>query len=137
MDTARVVNPPTDATVGWVLYDDTCGVCSRWVPFWAGTLRKRGIGIAPLQADWVRQRLHAPPEELLQDLRLLMVDGSEKRGADAYREVMRRIWWAWPFYLFAITPILRNIFDWGYRTFARNRYRVSNACRLKPRDKKD
>ena len=24
--------------VGWVLYDQGCGVCARWVPFWAPTL---------------------------------------------------------------------------------------------------
>ncbi len=119
--------------VGWVLYDNSCGVCSRWVPFWAPTLRRRGIDIAPLQAEWVRERLSVPPEELLQDLRLLMADGSELRGADAYRAVLRRIWWAWPLYLFAITPGLRSIFDGCYRVFARNRYRVSQACRLPPR----
>jgi predicted DCC family thiol-disulfide oxidoreductase YuxK len=116
--------------IGWVLYDDSCGFCRRWVPFWAGTLRKRGFDIAPLQSDWVIQRLSAPQEDLLFDLRLLLADGRQVRGADVYRHVMRRISWAYPLYLLSVTPLLRRVFDWGYRTFANHRYRFSRACRL-------
>ena len=53
-------------------------------------------------------------------------------GADVYRFVMRRLWWAYPLYLLSIVPGGRHLFDWGYRTFARNRLRVSSACRLDP-----
>jgi predicted DCC family thiol-disulfide oxidoreductase YuxK len=116
--------------VGWVLYDDSCGFCRRWIPFWAGTLRKRGFDIAPLQTEWVVQRLCAPPEDLLLDLRLLLADGTQVPGADVYRHVMRRIWWSYPLYLLSVAPLLRHAFDWGYRTFADNRYGVSRACRL-------
>lgn len=115
---------------GWILYDDSCGFCRRWIPFWEGTLQRRGFSIAPLQADWVRAKLQLSESELLHDLRLLLADGSQIRGADVYRYATRRIWWAWPVYLFSITPGLRNIFDWGYRTFAKNRFRVSTACGL-------
>jgi len=116
--------------VGWILYDDSCGFCRRWIPFWEGALQRRGFSIAPLQADWVRAKLQLSESELLHDLRLLLTDGSEIRGADVYRYATRRIWWAWPVYLFSITPGLRKVFDWGYRTFAVNRFRVSAACGL-------
>ena len=116
--------------VGWILYDDSCGFCRRWIPFWEGALQRRGFSIAPLQADWVRAKLQLSESELLHDLRLLLADGSQIRGADVYRYATRRIWWAWPVYLFSITPGLRKIFDWGYRTFAANRFRVSSACGL-------
>lgn len=118
--------------VGWVLYDDSCGFCRRWVPFWAGALRKRGFAIAPLQSEWVAQRLNTRPEDLLLDLRLLLADGTQVRGPDVYRHVMRRIWWAYPLYVLSVTPVLRRVFDWGYRTFADNRYRFSHACGLPP-----
>jgi predicted DCC family thiol-disulfide oxidoreductase YuxK len=98
---------------------------------WALTLRRRGFEIAPLQTDWVRERLGASSEdELLSDFRLLLNDGRQMRGADAYRYVMRRIWWVYPIYLVSVTPVLRRLFDWGYRTFADNRYHVSRSCRL-------
>jgi len=116
--------------LGWVLYDDACGFCRRWVPFFGGTLQRRGFEIAPLQADWVRAKLELSDSELLSDLRLLLADGSLICGADAYRYATRRIWWAWPVYIFSITPGLRKVFDWGYRTFAANRYRASAACGL-------
>jgi predicted DCC family thiol-disulfide oxidoreductase YuxK len=124
--------PEPTPTVGWILYDDSCGFCRRWVPFWESALRKRGFAIAPLQSDWVRARIDLPAEQLVSDLRLLLVDGSHHAGADAYREAMRRIWWTWPVYLFAITPGLRRVFDAAYRGFARNRHRVSAACGWQP-----
>jgi len=115
---------------GWVLYDAACGFCRQWVPFWAETLRRRGFEIAPLQSQWVKDQFKLPDEELSQDLRLLFIDGRQVQGAEVYRQVMRRIWWAYPIYLFASAPGLRRIFDWAYRTFATNRFGFSRACGL-------
>lgn len=115
-------------SAGWILYDDTCGFCRRWVPFWEKPLRRRGFGIAPLQAAWVREKLALSNAELLRDLRLLLADGSQIAGADVYRYATRRIWWAWPVYLFSITPGAKYLFDWGYRKFALNRFHYSSAC---------
>lgn len=107
---------------GWVLYDDLCGFCRRWVPMWAGTLRRHRFSFAPLQADWVAQAIPMDRQELITDLRLLLADGRLVSGADVYRYVMRFIWWAYPLYLFAVAPGTRRLIDWGYRTFADNRY---------------
>jgi predicted DCC family thiol-disulfide oxidoreductase YuxK len=138
---------PTDADrhkerVGWILYDDSCGFCRRWVPFWGETLRKRGFDIAPLQAEWVLPELHLSEADLLADLRLLLVNGEQIQGADVYRYAMKRIWWAYPVFLLSIAPVCRRIFDWSYRAFALHRHEVSRACNLpggvehvKPNDK--
>ena len=115
---------------GWVLYDGVCGFCSRWVPFWENTLRKRGFLIAPLQADWVAEKFNLSENEVTSDLRLLLAHGEKLAGAEVYRYLMRRIWWAWPLYLFSIAPVTKSLFGWGYRTFANNRYRFSKACGL-------
>ena len=121
------MNPEPNA---WVLYDDACGFCSRWVGFWAPTLARRGFGVSPLQAPWIREQGVLRHDQLLDDLRLLSEDGSMVEGADVYRFVMRSIWWAYPAYLLSIAPGLRSIFDRTYRAFADNRYRVSHTCRL-------
>ena len=126
----REMKASAQSTAGWILYDDSCGFCRRWVPFWETALRSRGFDIAPLQADWVRAKLQLNETDLLRDLRLLLANGSQICGADVYRYATRRIWWAWPVYLFSVTPGLRRVFDWGYQTFAANRYRVSIACGL-------
>jgi predicted DCC family thiol-disulfide oxidoreductase YuxK len=103
--------------------------------YWTDTLRKRGFAIAPLQDAWVRERLAPSDEEdLLRDLRVLLDGGRELRGADAYRYVMRRIWWAYPLYLLSVLPLLRHLFDWAYRAFADNRYHFSASCQLPVRD---
>lgn len=121
----------TLAPAGWVLFDGSCGFCRTWVEYWSDVLRKRGFQIAPLQDAWVRDRLAAPDEEeLLRDLRVLLPSGRELRGAHAYRYVMQRIWWTYPLYLLSITPLLRHLFDWAYRTFADNRYHFSRSCAL-------
>jgi predicted DCC family thiol-disulfide oxidoreductase YuxK len=113
-----------------VLYDGACGFCSWWVPFWSPTLQRAGFGIAPLQSPWLSTIVQLDQPPLAWDLTLLQCDGTTVVGADVYRRVMRRVWWAYPFYVMSITPGLRRIFDWTYRTFARNRYCVSRACGL-------
>jgi predicted DCC family thiol-disulfide oxidoreductase YuxK len=118
------------APQGVVLYDDTCGFCRQWIPFWGNTLRRRGFTIGPLQGSEAAKRLQLPKEELTRDLRLLLKDGTQIVGVDVYRYVMRRIWWAFPIYVLSILPLLRNVFDWSYRTFANNRYRISCQCGL-------
>lgn len=116
--------------IGWVLYDDTCGFCREWIPFWGPTLAKRGLGIAPLQAPWVVERMAMPPDELAHDIRLLFADGRHIAGAEVYRYAVQHIWWAYPLYLFSVTPGLRSLWEWGYRKFRDNRHQFSTACGL-------
>ena len=113
---------------GWVLYDGSCVFCSRWVSYWENTLKKRGFRIAPLQSDWIGEKLRLSDGELTSDFRLLLAGGEQLAGAEAYRYLMRRIWWAKPLYLISILPIFRTLFDAGYRAFADNRYFISRAC---------
>jgi predicted DCC family thiol-disulfide oxidoreductase YuxK len=115
---------------GWVLYDEACGICSRWVPRWRAPLARLGIEVAPLQSSWVEERTGLPQNVLLKDLRLLHDDGRLTSGADVYRYIMRRIWWTYPLYLLSVTPGLRRAFDWAYRTFAQHRMRISASCGL-------
>jgi hypothetical protein len=117
---------------GWVLYDGGCGVCTRWVPFWAPTLARLGLDIAPLEAPWVAPRLGVPPEALTADIRLLFRDGRQLAGADVYRYVTRRLGWAYPLYVLAVAPGSRRVFESAYRAFANNRLGISASCGLRP-----
>jgi predicted DCC family thiol-disulfide oxidoreductase YuxK len=128
-----VKSTDTELIKGWVLYDGNCGFCSRWVPFWESTLEKRGFRIAPLQADWVAGKFNLPPDELTADFRLLLANGEQRAGAEVYRYLMRRIWWAAPVYFLSILPVFRNLFDAGYRVFADNRYWISRTCHMPAR----
>ncbi len=116
--------------IGWVLYDGACGFCSWWVPMWKDLLEKHGFQVAPLQTEWVKNRLSLPETELLNELRLLLVSGQLISGANAYLFVMRKIPWTWPWAILFSLPGFKQIFWWSYRKFATNRYLVSNVCRM-------
>jgi len=117
------------ANRGVVLYDGDCGFCSRWIPYWRPTLNRAGFETAPLQDSKYSGDIDLTAPESW-DLTLLLADGHKLFGADAYRHVMRRIWWAYPIYLLAITPGLNRVLNWAYRTFSQNRYCVSRTCGL-------
>ena len=119
---------PSGGYVGWVVYDADCGICARWVPFWAPTLARLQLGVSALQEPWVAERTGLTPTALLRDIRLLLTDGSQVIGADVYRYVMRRLWWAAPIYLLSVVPGTRRIFDATYRAFAARRHRLSASC---------
>lgn len=122
----KIVDPPQ----GWFLYDGSCGICRNMVLRREATLRKAGFGIAPLQAGWVGQRLRMSAEELVQDVRLLLPDGTHLQGADVYRRTMKQIWWAYPLYLLSNLPLLHALFNRAYRAFASHRHIISRLCRL-------
>ena len=122
--------PPDRPVLGWILYDESCGFCRSGIHRWEKIFCRHGFAIAPLQADWVRERLGIPTNRLLDDFRLLLVNGNLLSGVAAYRYLMRRVWWAWPIYLISITPGFRTLFDRAYRLIARNRHRISNTCGL-------
>ena len=97
--------------IGWVLYDDGRGFGRSWFPFWAQALRRRGYDIAPLRSRWVQKHFELPPELTLYDLRLLLLDGTDLQGPEVYRHLIKQIWWAYPLYLLASAPMLRQVFD--------------------------
>lgn len=113
---------------GWLLYDGTCGFCSRWVPFWSGYVRSRGYEIAPLQDRDLQTRFSLQEADLLREMTLVLADGNQIRGADVYRHFLQLSWLGYPVYLLTLVSGLRQIFNWGYRTFARNRYRLAGTC---------
>jgi hypothetical protein len=65
---------------------------------------------------------------------LLLSDGKQFVGADGYRYLMKRVWWAVPLYAISVLPVFRWLFDWSYRTFAKNRHRISRTCRIPARN---
>ena len=116
--------------VGWILYDGQCGFCFQWVHLWKPVVESKGFAIKDLQSACADGTLQISGENLLDDIRVLTLDGTLESGADAYLYVARRIWWAWPFYVIFSLPGLNSLLWWGYRGFNRNRYRISRHCPL-------
>jgi predicted DCC family thiol-disulfide oxidoreductase YuxK len=118
---------------GWVLYDDSCGFCRRWVARFERVLRRRGFEIVPLQSDWVADRLGLSDQQRMHDFRVLLPNGRSIPGADGYRYLMRRIWWTLPLFAISNAPLLRRVFDWSYRMIADHRYAISKTCGIPSR----
>ena len=62
------------ARAGWTLYDDSGGVCRRWISFWEGDVHRSDFHLAPLQAEWVRAKFRLNEPYLLHDPCLLLLD---------------------------------------------------------------
>lgn len=77
-DPGQTARPSSDC----ILYDGSCGFCSRWVQFWGPTLSRRNIAIAELQEPWVADELKLRSDELLDDIRLVTRDGQLVNGGD-------------------------------------------------------
>jgi len=63
-------------------------------------------------------------------MRLSLADGRNLGGADAVVEIARRIWWAWPLWLFSRIPGARPFLQAVYRVIAANRHCRAGVCRI-------
>ncbi len=117
---------------GYLLYDGGCGFCSWWVSKMTGHLAKIGIAIAPLQSPWVADTVKLPAGELVDDIRLILADGTLLSGANVYIDVLKRMEWTRPLGMIMGLPVLRSA-TWAlYRLINRNRFVVSRVCKLEP-----
>jgi predicted DCC family thiol-disulfide oxidoreductase YuxK len=106
---------------GWLFYDAECNFCTRIARWLVRPMRRRRLGIAPLQDPRVGMLLGLSLEELLYAVRFLAPDGSLHSGADAFLVLAREFWWARPLIWIARIPGARGVIHAGYRYVARNR----------------
>ena len=116
---------------GWLFFDAECGFCTRIARWLSPILRRRGLGVAPLQDARVGALLGMSRRELLKELRFLMSDGTHAGGANAVLAVAREIWWARPVIWLAALPGMMSVLDAGYRWVAARRGCSSELCEVK------
>ncbi|HSC45358.1 MAG TPA: DUF393 domain-containing protein [Candidatus Acidoferrum sp.] len=113
---------------GWLFFDADCVFCTRIARWLAPILRRRGLGVAPLQDPRVGALLGMSRRELLKELRFLMNDGMHAGGANAVLAVAREISWARPLLWLASLPGMMRVLDSGYKWVAARRG-CSSECR--------
>jgi predicted DCC family thiol-disulfide oxidoreductase YuxK len=116
---------------GWLFFDAECRFCTHIARWLAPILRRRGLGVAPLQDARVGALLGMPRRELLKELRFLMSDGTQAGGANAVLAVARELWWARPLIWLAALPGMMEVLDAGYRWVAARRGCSSELCDVK------
>lgn len=124
----------TDTPVGWIFYDADCEFCIGWVARFYPLLRPRGFRFAPLQADWVRERLQnrGIDSTTIQEMRLLLGDGLCYGGGDAVIRLARELWWAWPLSWIGSFAPGRFLIGRVYRWIAVNRHCLKGSCAARP-----
>jgi predicted DCC family thiol-disulfide oxidoreductase YuxK len=113
---------------GWLFFDADCRFCTRIARWLAPILRRRGLGVAPLQDPRVSALLGMSRRELLKELRFLMSDGTHTGGASAVLAVAREIWWARPLLWLAAAPGMMRLLNVGYQWIAARRGCNSRTC---------
>jgi predicted DCC family thiol-disulfide oxidoreductase YuxK len=81
-----------------------------------------------LQAPWVRAQLGLNTDEQIVEMILLADDGEIFSGADAFAQIARKIWWAWPLFAVAQIPGAMILLRAIYRRVAANRHCLDGAC---------
>jgi predicted DCC family thiol-disulfide oxidoreductase YuxK len=118
---------------GWLFFDAECGFCTRIARWLAPILRRRGLGVAPLQDPRVGALLGMTRKELLKELRFLLSDGTHSGGASAVIALAREIWWARPLLWIAALPGMMPILDGAYKWIASQRGCSSESCEVQTR----
>jgi predicted DCC family thiol-disulfide oxidoreductase YuxK len=113
---------------GWLFYDAECTFCARCARWVAPILRRRGLGVAPLQDPRVSDLLNTPLGELMLAIRYLDERGEQFCGADAIIAIAREIWWAVPLLWFAKFPCGMRWMRSGYAWVAARRSCTAVVC---------
>ena len=113
---------------GWLFYDAECGFCTRIARALARPMKRRGLGIAPLQDPRVSALLGLSPGELLRAARYLAPDGKQYAGADAFLELAREIWWARPAIWISRIPGVKRLMQTAYSWIAKHRKCNAHVC---------
>lgn len=87
--------------------------------------------MAHLQTPWVTERLGIRPSDPLREFIVLKPGGALLGGVDAIAYLMRRIWWAWPLWLAAKTPLIHHALWAGYRWIAARRHCLTGSCAVR------
>lgn len=109
-----------------VLIDGACPLCRREADLWQWLDRGRGRimleDIADARFDPTKYGLTR--KQALEEIHGILPSGELVRGMEVFRRAYAAVGWGW---LLAPTawPLLRPLFDRGYRWFARNRLRLT------------
>lgn len=112
---------------GWLFYDADCIFCTRVARLLADPMRRRGLGVAPLQDPRVAVLLALPHQELLRAIRFVSGDGAQYAGSDALIAVARELRWLRPLVWLSRFGLARQAFSQAYQSIARQRH-----CRTDP-----
>jgi predicted DCC family thiol-disulfide oxidoreductase YuxK len=117
---------------GTIFYDATCGLCTAARTRFGRAARRAGFTQTPMQDPVAQSALGLSDGEMPTEMKVQLADGTVLGGVDALLAVCRHIAWAWPAWAISRVPGVAWLLRCPYRLIARNRYRISQVCKLRP-----
>lgn len=109
-----------------VLIDGTCPLCRREADLWRRLDRGRGRIVLEdiAAADLDPTECGPTREQAMAEVHGILPSGELVRGIEVFRRAYAAVGWGW-LLAPASWPLLRPLFDRGYRWFARNRLKLT------------
>jgi predicted DCC family thiol-disulfide oxidoreductase YuxK len=125
----------TDRCSASVFYDADCRFCVNAARRFERVLARRWFELVPLQIAGASAELGVRDDQLLDEMRLRLNDGTVFGGAAAVVEIARRIWWAWPLWALSRLPGAMRPLRAAYRWIAGHRRCLNGPCEMHARGK--
>lgn len=122
-----------DQFLASVFYDADCTFCVDAARRFERALSRRRFELVPLQTPGTSAKLGVPDDELLDEMRLRLRDGTQFGGAAAVVEIARHIWWAWPLWALSRMPGAIRPMNAIYRWIASHRGCANGVCAMDAR----
>jgi|GEM_PF-83704 len=111
-----------------VFYDQSCPLCRREIELLRRQDRLKRIQFTPLNApDLHPETFGLSHDQLMAEIHGRLPDGTIIRGVDVFRHLYTAIGFGWLMPMTRV-PGIRQVLDWGYHLFARNRLRLTGRC---------
>jgi predicted DCC family thiol-disulfide oxidoreductase YuxK len=112
-----------------LFFDGECPLCKKDVAFmqWLDRKHQRVSWVDIAARDFSAESHGLTMNELMESLHARLPDGSWVKGAESFRRIYEALGFGW---LVAITrwPLVRQVVEWAYDTFAKNRLRLTGRC---------
>src|SRR3954447_4236535 len=120
---------------GAIFFDDDCGFCTGLARRMRPTLERRGFKLMGLHSPVALELTGATIDDLMRELYVTAPDRTVYRGIDAVLFLMSAYPWLRPICAISRWPGVNAMLRFGYRVFARNRYRISRggSCSIEPK----
>lgn len=124
--------PPSNPTLASceveVFFDGECPLCRREIALLRRWDRRGRIRFTNIAADgFSTAALNVDHEALMAEIHGRLPDGSWIRGVEVFRRLYVAFGWG-PLVALSRWPGIRQLLEFGYRVFARNRLRWTGRC---------
>lgn len=111
-----------------VFYDGACPLCVREIRMVRGMDGSERIEFTDIsRRDFDPSALGTTYEVLMAKIHAKLPDGTWIVGVDVFRHIYDRVGFGWLVRLSRL-PLIRNIVEWGYEVFAKNRLSWTGRC---------